>query len=199
MAALLKSLRGSAGIFVTLAICGCVAVGSDSPRLSGVGSLPRDARIGLVELKQCGEGYLASLDPADYGHDSKATFLLTCTKLGYPGIFHDGLRQRLEERLGKKLVHVSSEKPFRPKGVLEDAEKLGLDYLLVGDLLAMGETTTEAVILTRLFALRMADRKVVLKGRVKKSDARGNMQNVIEAVADELFAKAFVDLQPQSP
>lgn len=193
MTALLKSLRAWAGIVVALAICGCVTVGSDLRRLSGVGRLPRDARIGLVELKQCGEGYLASLDPDGYGQDPKATFLLTCTQLGYPGIFYNGLRQRLEERLGKKLVHVRLDNPFRPKVVLRDAEKLGLDYLLVGDLLAMGETTTEAVILTRLFAIRVADRKVVLKGRIKKTAARGKMQNVIDAVADELYQKAFAD------
>jgi hypothetical protein len=41
--------------------------------------------------------------------------------------------------------------------------------------------------------VRVSDRKVVLQGRVRKTGSRGTMQNVIDAVADELFDKAFVD------
>jgi hypothetical protein len=97
------------------------------------------------------------------------------------------------QRLGKKLVRVNSDKPFMAKVALRDAGKQGLDYVLAGDLLAMGDTANEAVVSAQLFAVRVSDRKVVLQGRVRKTGSRGTMQNVIDAVADELFDKAFVD------
>src|SRR5512144_572547 len=123
MTAPMKRFRAFAGIVVvTLAICGCAAGGKELHRLDGVGKLPQDARIGLVEFKQCGAGYLDRLNPEYYGQDVKAKFLLTCTERGYPKEFQDGLRQRLEERLGRKLARVKSDKPFLPKAVLRDAE-----------------------------------------------------------------------------
>ena len=189
----MKSLRAWTGILAALALCGCAAVGSDLRRPGGVNRLPLDARIGLVEFRQCGAAYLDRLNPDYYGKDTKATFLLSCTQMGYPKAFHDGLLQRLEERLGKKLVRVRTDKPFSAKEVLRDAEKLGLDYVLGGDLSAMGETGDEAVVSAQLFALSVANRKVVLHGRIKKSDSRGRMPNVIDAVADELFLKAFIE------
>ena len=187
----MKSLRAWTGVVVALALCGCAAVGMDLRRPSVVDKLPQDAKIGLVEFRQCGASYLDRLNTDYYGRDSKAAFLLSCTEMGYPRAFHDRLRQRLEERLGKKLVRVKSDKPFIAKVVTSDAEKLGVDYVLGGDLLAMGETAGGAVVSTQLFAVRVADRKVVLQGRFKKTDARGKLQNVIDAVADELFMKAF--------
>lgn len=189
----MKRLRSWTGIVVALALCGCAAVGTDMRRTYGIGSLPQDARIGLVEFRQCGASYLDRLNSDYYGQDTKAAFLLSCTEMGYPRTFSETLRQRLEERLGRKLVRVRSDKPFMAKAVTRDAEKLGLDYVLGGDLLAMGETATEAVVSTQLFAVRVTDRKVVLQGRIKKTAARGSMQNVIDAVADELFMKAFAE------
>lgn len=190
----MKSVRDWAAVVVAaLAVCGCAADGTELRRLDGIGKLPRDARIGLTEFRQCGAAYLDRLNPDYYEQDRKALFLLTCTEFGFPKTFHDGLRQRLEQRLGKKLVRVNSDKPFMAKAALRDAGKQGLDYVLAGDLLAMGDTADEAVVSAQLFAVRIADRKVVLQGRVRKTGPRGNMQNVIDAVADELFEKAFVD------
>jgi hypothetical protein len=191
MTAFLDISRTLSGVVVSLAICGCTAGGS---RLFGPGSggkLPRDARIGLVALQQCGEGYLSRLKPEQYKRDKKAAFLLTCTQLGYPATFHAGLRQGLEKRLGKDLVSVRAGAPFSAKDVLKDAEQLGLEYLLIGDLLAMGETAKEAAILSQLVAMRVADRKVVLKIRIKKTASLGELQHVIDEVADELFDQAF--------
>ena len=193
MTAPMSKLRALAGIVVALVICGCSSVGTELRRVDDIGKLPHDARIGLVEFTQCGAGYLDRLNPDYYWQDAKATFLLTCTEMGYPGTFHDRLLQRLEERLGRKLVRIRSDKPFLAKVVLKDAEKLGLDYVLGGELLAMGETAKEDVISAHLFVARVDDRKVVLKGRVKKTAARGRMQNIIDEVADELFVKAFAE------
>ena len=195
MTASMKRLRAWAGVVVVaLAICGCAAGGGAAlRRLDGVGRLPQDAKIGLAEFRQCGAAYLDRLNPEYYGQDAKAKFLFTCTEMGYPNAFQEGLRLRLEARLGKRLVRVKSDKPFMAKSVLRDAEKLGLDYVLSGDLLAMGETGKEAVASAQLFVVRVADRKVILQGWVKKTAERGKMQNVIDAVADELFAKAFAD------
>jgi len=194
MAAPMKIFRSWAVVVVVLAsLCGCVAGGTDLHRLSDVGALPRDARIGLVEFRKCGAGYLDRLNPDYYEQDRNARFLLTCTELGHPWTFSDSLRQRLEQRLGKKLVRVKSDKPFSAKVVLRDAEKLGLDYVLGGDLLAMGDSESEALVSTQFFGVRVADKKVVLQGMVRKTGARGRTENVIDAVADELFDKAFVE------
>lgn len=180
-------------VVLVLVICGCVADGTGLRRPDGMGKLPQDARIGLAEFKQCGAAYLDRLNPDYYEQDRKALFLLTCTEYGFPRTFYDGLRQRIEQRLGKKLVRVNSDKPFMAKVALRDAGKQGLDYVLAGDLLAMGDTADEAVVSAQLFAVSVSDRKVVLQGRVRKTGPRGTMQNVIDAVADELFDKAFVD------
>lgn len=189
----MSKLRALAGIVVALVICGCSSVGTELRRVDEVGKLPQNARIGLVEFTQCGAGYLDRLNPDYYWQDAKATFLLTCTEMGYPRTFHDRLLHRLEERLGRKLVRIRSDKPFLAKVVLKDAEKLGLDYVLGGELLAMGETAKEDVVSAHLFVVRVDDRKIVLKGRVKKTAARGRMQNIIDEVADELFMKAFAE------
>jgi hypothetical protein len=179
-----------------LTLAGC-STGAGSKgglrRLDGAGPIPAEARIGLTEFHRCGGAYLDRLNPAYYDEDVKAAFLLECTELGYPRTFQSRLRQRLEERLGKKLVLVRSERPFLPKAVLHDAEQQGLDYVLAGDLLGMGETASETLVSTYLFAVRVADRKVVLLGRVKKGGAPGRMESVIDEVADVLFARAFAD------
>ena len=190
----MKIYRAFAGfVAAVLFICGCAAGGRELHRPEGAGRLPLTAKIGLTEFKRCGAAYLDRLNPTYYGQDAKAGFLLECTELGYPKTFQNRLRQRLEERLGKKLAMVRSDKPFLAKTVLHDGEKQGLDYVLAGDLLAMGETAREAVAASQLYAVRVADRKVVRLGLVKKTDARGKMQNVIDAVADELYVKVFAD------
>jgi hypothetical protein len=189
----MKRLRYRAVAVVVAALCGCVASGTGLHRLGDVAALPRDARIGLVEFRKCGAGYLDRLNPEYYEQDRNARFLLTCTELGHPRTFSDALRQRIEQRLGKKLTRVRSDKTFSAKVVLRDAEKLGLDYVLGGDLLAMGDSETEALVSTQFFVVRVADRKVVLQGMVRKTGARGRIQNIIDEVADELFEKAFVE------
>lgn len=193
MAASIKRFCTWGVVAAVLTICGCVASGTGFRRLDDVGRLPQDARIGLAEFRQCGASYLDRLNPDYYGQDRKALFLLTCTEYGHPKAFHDGIHQRLEQRLGKKIVRVNTDKPFMLKVVLRDAEKLKLDYVVAGDLLAMGDTADEAVVSAQLFVVRVADRKVVLQGRDRKTGPRGTLQNVIKAVADELYEKAFVD------
>lgn len=194
MVSLLTSLRNwSATLVAGLIVCGCVAVKPEVQRHDTLARLPRDARIGLTDFTRCGAGYLDRLNGDSFGQDRRAQFLRTCTEFGYPGMFHEGLRQRLEKRLGKKLVRVKSDRPFMAKSVLRDGEQLNLDYVLAGDLLAMGETPNEAVVATQLFVVRVSDRKVVLKEMVRKNGSRGKLQEVVDAVADELYDSSFTD------
>lgn len=192
MSAVMTSRCRWIGVIAAAAVLsGCAGGGSDLRRPAGTDLIPRQARVGLVEFRQCGAAYLDRLNPDYYRQDRTARFMLTCTELGYPRTFHDGLRQRLESRLGRKLVRVTTEKSFMPKVVLRDAEKLKLEYVIAGDLLAMGDTADESVVSAQLFALQVADRKLVLQGTVRKSGPKGSMQQVVENVADAVFAKAF--------
>src|SRR5450631_3201643 len=133
---------GWAGLLVALLlVCGCATGGVDSlalHRTEDVGALPRDARVGLTEFTVCGGSYLDKLKRDNHGQDTRAAFFHTCTELGHPQTFSRRLRMRLEERLGRKLVLVKTDKSFKPKLVLRSADKLGLDYVIAGDLLYLG-------------------------------------------------------------
>lgn len=162
-------------------------------RLATIGGLPEGAKIGLVDITQCGAGYMSRLGPDDFGQDRKVRFLRTCTEFGYPRTFHDEFQHRLEQRLGKKLARIATDRPFMAKAVAGEAEKLGLDFAVAGDLLAMGETGNEAVVAAQLFVVRVVDGKVVVQGVVKKNGPRGTLPKVVDAVADLLYDRSFVD------
>ena len=129
---------GWVGLLVALLlICGCATGGVDSlalHRADDAGALPGDARVGLTEFTVCGGSYLDKLGRGKQGQDERAAFYHTCTELGHPQTFSHRLRLRLEERLGRKLVPVKTDKSFKPKQVLRSAEKLGLEYVIAGDL-----------------------------------------------------------------
>lgn len=173
---------------------GCAGISgnkNDLHRLSDVRALPKDARIGLTAFTSCGGSYLDKLDPKKYKEDAKAVFYLACTDLGYPQIFSKRLQQRLEERLGRKLVTVKENKPFKPKQVLHQADKLGLEYVIAGDLLYMGAKENKAIVSSLFYLIRVIDAKIVVVGRVHKSGPIRRSQKVIDDVADELFARSF--------
>jgi len=191
----LKIYPGWIGLLIALLlVCGCATGGVDSlalRRADDVGPLPRDARVGLTEFTVCGGSYLDKLKRDRQGQDAKAAFFHTCTELGHPQTFSRRLRQRLEERLGRKLVPVRTDKPFKPKQVLRAADKLGLEYVIAGDLLYLGEADNRTVVSVLLYLIRVADGKTVVVGRAMKDGAIGQVLKVIDEVADELFAKAF--------
>ena len=191
----MKMYPGWAGLLVVLLlVCGCAAGGFDSlslHRLVDVGALPRDARIGMTEFTVCGGSYLDKLNLDYHEQDAKAIFYHKCTELGHPQTFSHRLRQRLEEKLGRKLVLVKTDKSFKPKPVLRDAEKLGLEYVVAGDLLYLGEADNKTVVSAVFYLIRVADGKIVVVGRVKKDGDKGMLPKVIDDVADELFAKAY--------
>jgi uncharacterized lipoprotein YmbA len=177
-----------------LLVCGCAAVGLDTlalHRLNDEGALPRTARVGMTEFTVCGGSYLDKLNLEYHQQDTKAVFYHTCTELGHPQTFSHRLRQRLEEKLGRKLVLVKADKSFKPKPVLNSADKLGLEYVIAGDLLYLGETDNKTVVSALFYLIRVADGKIVVVGRVKKDGELGQVLKVIDDVADELFAKAF--------
>jgi signal recognition particle subunit SEC65 len=181
-------------LFALLLVCGCATGGVDSlalRRADDVGALPRDARVGMTQFTVCGGSYLDKLNREQQGQDAKAAFFHTCTELGHPQTFSHRLRKRLEERLGRKIVQVKADKSFKPKQVFRTADKLGLDYVIAGDLLYLGEADNRTVVSALFYLIRVADRKTVVVGRVKKDGALGKVLNVIDDVADELFAKAF--------
>lgn len=195
---LVKTYPGLAGLLlVLLLICGCATgtvgtVNSKSlRRLDNVGALQKDARLGMTEFTVCGGTYLDKLNPDYYEQDAKAVFYHKCTELGHPQTFSNRLRLRLEEKLGRKIVLVKADKSFKAKLVLRDAKKLGLEYVVAGDLIYLGEEDNKTVVSVLLYLIRVADGKLVVVGRVKKDGAIGKVLKVIDDVADELFAKAF--------
>jgi hypothetical protein len=190
-----KKNAGWVGLLVVmLLICGCATGGVDSlalHRADDVGALPRDARVGLTEFTVCGGSYLDKLSREQQKLDERAAFYHTCTKLGHPQTFSHRLRQRLEERFGRKLVVVKTDKSFKPKQVLRSADKLGLDYVIAGDLLYLGEAENRTVVSALFYLVRVADGKTMVVGRVMKDGALGKVLDVIDEVADELFATAY--------
>ena len=191
----MKTYAGWVGLLVALLLlCGCATVGFDSltlHRLDDVGALPRDARIGLTEFTVCGGSYLDKLNLDYHEQDAKAIFYHKCTELGHPQTFSHRLRLRLEEKLGRKLVLVKTDKSFKPKPVLHDADKLGLEYVIAGDLLYLGEADNKTVVSALFYLIRVADGKIVVVGRVKKDGDIGKVLKVIDDVADELYSKAY--------
>ena len=195
---LVKTYPGLAGLLlVLLLICGCATgtVGTASSnslrRLDNVVALQKDARLGMAEFTVCGGTYLDKLNSDYYEQDAKAIFYHKCTELGHPQTFSNRLRLRLEEKLGRKIVLVKKDKSFKPKLVLRDAKKLGLEYVVAGDLLYLGEEDNKTVVSVLLYLIRVSDGKLVVVGRVKKEGAIGKVLDVIDDVADELFAKAY--------
>jgi hypothetical protein len=178
-----------------LLVCGCATTGGvDSlalRRAEDVGALPRDARVGLTEFTVCGGSYLDKLTRNRHEQDAKAVFYHTCTELGHPQTFSRRLRQRLEERLGRKLLLVKTDKSFKPKPVLRAADKLGLEYVIAGDLLYLGEADNVTVVSALFYLIRVADGKTMVVGRVMKKGAIGQVLKVIDECADELFAAAY--------
>ena len=191
----MKKNAGWVGLLVALLlICGCATGGVDSlalHRADDAGALPGDARVGLTEFTVCGGSYLDKLKRDRQGQDAKAAFFHTCTELGHPQTFSRRLRQRLEERLGRKLVQVRTDKSFKPKQVLRSADKLGLEYVIAGDLLYLGEADNRTVVSALFYLIRVADGKTMVVGRVKKEGAIGQVLKVIDDAADELFAAAY--------
>ena len=186
---------GLSGLLLSLLlVCGCATLDGDSlalRRQDDVGALPRDARVGLTDFTVCGGSYLDKLGRDQQGRDAKAAFFRTCTELGHPQTFSHRLRQRLEERLGRKLVPVRTDKSFRPKQVLHSAEKLGLDYVIAGDLLYLGQADNRTVVSALFYLIRIEDGKTMVVGRVSKEGEIGKVLQVIDGVADELFATAY--------
>ena len=184
-----------AGLLVALLLLsGCATGGVDSlalHRQGDVAALPRDARAGLTEFTVCGGSYLDKLNRGQQGQDAKAVFYHTCTELGHPQTFSRRLRLRLEERLGQKLVLVRTDKSFKPKLVLRAADKLGLEYVIAGDLLYLGEADNRTVVSALFYLIRVEDGKTMVVGRVRKAGDIGKILKVIDDVADELFAKAY--------
>jgi hypothetical protein len=197
-----KKYPGWAGLLVTLLlVCGCATTGAfkstgavkstELRRLEDVGALPKDARVGMTEFTVCGGSYLDKLNLDYHEQDAKAVFFHKCTELGHPQTFSNRLRLRLEEKLGRKLVLVKADKSFKPKLVLRDADKLGLEYVVAGDLLYLGEADNKTVVSALFYLIRVADRKIVVVGRVKKDGDVGKVLKVIDDVADALFAKVY--------
>ncbi|BCS55415.1 hypothetical protein [Geobacter sp. SVR] len=193
--ALLRKYTGWIGLLVGVMLaCGCATTvrnKNDLHRLNDIGPLSKDARIGLTPFTSCGGSYLDKLNPEYHEQDAKAIFYRTCTELGYPQAFSKRLHQRLEERFGRKLVVVRSDKTFKPKQVLQHASKLGLEYVIAGDLLYMGTREGKTVVSAVFYLIQVADSNIVVMGRVNKSGPVGQSQKVIDEVADELFVTAF--------
>ncbi|MGB9082647.1 MAG: hypothetical protein WCD00_15230 [Desulfuromonadaceae bacterium] len=191
----MKRYSGLAGLLVVLLlICGCATGGGGSStlrRLDNVGPLPLNARVGMTDFTVCGGNYLDKLNPDQRQQDAKAVFYRACTELGHPKTFSARMRLRLEEKHGRKLVLVKGDKSFKPKPVLRDAKKLGLDYVVAGDLLYLGEAEGNTVVSALLYLIRVSDGKLMVVGRVKKEGAIGKVLDVIDDVADELYARAY--------
>lgn len=188
LAALLASLAA------LLLLCGCATGGGGTStlrRLDNVGPLPVNARVGMTDFTVCGGSYLDKLNPDQRQQDAKAVFYRACTELGHPRMFSARMRLRLEEKLGRKLVLVKGDKSFTPKPVLREAKKLGLEYVVAGDLLYLGEADGNTVVSALLYLIRVSDAKLMVVGRVKKESAIGKVLDVIDDVADELYARAY--------
>lgn len=195
----MKIYSGWIGLLVTVTLaCGCatatVAVKpkpKELRRLEGVKELPKDARIGLIDFSVCGGSYLDKLNPEYHEQDAKAIFFRSCTDLGHPRTFSRRFRQRLEARFGRKLVAVKSDKPFKPKQVQSNAKKLGLEYVIAGDLLYLGERDNKTVVSAVFYLIHVTEGKIVVVGQVKKEGPIGQASKVIDDVADQLFASAY--------
>lgn len=191
----MKTFPGWIGLLVALVLlsgCASVAVNPrELHRLEDVGALPREARIGMTEFTVCGGSYLDKLNPEYHEQDAKAVFFRKCTELGHPQTFSQRMLQRLEERFGRKLTLVKTDRSFKPKQVLRDADRLGLDYVVAGDLLYLGERDNRTVVSALFYLIRVADGKIVVVGRVKKDGGIGKVLKVIDDVADELYEKAY--------
>ena len=191
----MKTYYGLAGLLAALLlIAGCATATVNSSalhRLENVGAVPKNARVGITDFTVCGGSYLDKLNVDYHQQDAKAVFYHTCTELGHPQTFSNRVRLRLEEKLGRKLVLVKAVKPFLPKPVLREAKKLGLEYVIAGDLLYLGEAESKSVVSALLFLIRVADGKLMVVGRVKRDGAIGKVEGVIDDVADELFARAY--------
>jgi hypothetical protein len=190
-----KMYSGLAGLLAALLlISGCATAPVNSSafhRLDNVGAVPKNARVGMTDFTVCGGSYLDKLNIDYHQQDAKAVFYHRCTDLGHPQTFSNRVRLRLEEKLGRKLVQVKTGKPFLPKPVLRDAKKLGLEYVIAGDLLYLGEADNKSVVSALLFVVRVADGKLMVAGRVKKDGTIGKVLDVIDTVADELFARTY--------
>lgn len=193
----MKTYFGWVGLLVALlVVCGCAtgAVSSKAlHRMDDVGALPKDAKVGMTEFTVCGGSYLDKLNLDYHKQDAKAIFFHKCTEMGHPQTFSHRLRLRLEEKLGRKLVLVKTDKSFKPTPVIRDADKLGLDYVVAGDLLYLGEADNKTVVSALFYLIRVTDRKIVVVGRVNKDGPLGKVLKVIDDVADELFDKAYKD------
>ena len=192
----MKTYPGWVGLLVALLlVCGCATTGAvkstELRRLDNVGALPKNARVGMTDFTVCGGSYLDKLNLDYHEQDAKAVFYHKCTELGHPQTFSSRLRLRLEEKLGRKLVPVKADKSFKPNLVLRDAKKLGLEYVIAGDLLYLGEADNKTVVSALFYLIRVADGKLMVVGRVKKDGAIGKVLKVIDEVADELFVKAY--------
>ncbi|MDD2581396.1 MAG: hypothetical protein PHR66_05300 [Desulfuromonadaceae bacterium] len=191
----MKMYSGLVGLLVALLLTsGCATAPVNSStlhRLDNVGAVPKNARVGITGFTVCGGSYLDKLNIDYHQQDAKAVFYHTCSELGHPQTFSSRVRLRLEEKLGRKLVLVKTDKPFLPKPVLRDAKKLGLEYVIAGDLLYLGEADGKTVVSALLFLVRVADGKLMVAGRIKKDGAIGKVYDVIDTVADELFDRAY--------
>lgn len=187
LAALLASLAA------LLLLCGCATGGGGTStlrRLDNVGPLPVNARVGMTDFTVCGGSYLDKLNPGQRQQDAKAVFYRTCAELGHPRTFSARMRLRLEEKLGRKLALIKGDKSFTPKPVLREAKKLGLEYVVAGDLFYLGEADGNTVVSALLYLIRVSDAKLMVVGRVKKEGGIGKVLDVIADVADELYARA---------
>jgi TolB-like protein len=194
MRADVKRYPGWIGLLVALLLNGCaggILNSRELHRLEGVDSLPRESRIGMTEFTVCGGGYLETLAHESLKQDQKAIFFHKCTELDNPRIFTTRLRHRLEQRLGRKLEMVETDKSYKPQQVMHDAEKRGVQYVIAGDLLYLGEKDNKTVVTALFYLISVSDKKIVVVGRVKKDGPMGKVLKVIDDVADELFAKAY--------
>jgi len=193
--AVVKTYSGLVGLLIALLlVSGCATDIVNSKalrRMEGVGAQPKNARVGMTEFTVCGGSYLDKLSLEYHAQDAKAVFYHKCTEIGHPQTFSRRLRLRLEEKLGRKLVRVKADKPFKPNLVRRDANSVGVDYVVAGDLLYLGEAEGKTVVSALLYLMRVADGKLVVVGWVKKDGAIGKVLNVIDDVADELFDKAY--------
>lgn len=192
---LVKPYSGLVGLLIALLlISGCATGAVNSKalrRMEGIGALPKDARVGMTEFTVCGGSYLDKLNTDYHGQDAKAVFYHKCTEIGHPQTFSNRLRLRMEEKLGRNLILVKEDKPFKPNLVRRNANRLGLEYVVAGDLLYLGEAEGKTVVSALLYLMRVADGKLVVVGWVKKDGAIGSVLDVIDEVADDLFEKAY--------
>lgn len=184
--------------FVLLAVMlsGC-ATGStrtkELRRLDNAVKLKLSGKVGMTTFTKCGGAYLDRLNPDYYEVDSKAVLYQKCTELGYPSVFQSRFKSRLESKLGRKLTAVSTDKTFKANLVYKEAERLGLDYVISGDQLYLAENDSAAVVSVLLYVINVSEKKIVLLGRVQKNGDKGKLPELVDAVADELFDKAYHD------